>query len=63
VLRGLKCDVFLGAHGGYFGMLAKRERQKQQPDVNPFLDPAGYREFVDRAEKTYLEQLQRERGK
>jgi metallo-beta-lactamase class B len=63
VLRGLKCDVFLGAHGGYFGMLAKRERQKQQPDANPFIDPTGYREFVDRSEKAYLEQLQRERGK
>jgi metallo-beta-lactamase class B len=62
LLRGLKCDVFLGAHGAYFGMLAKRERQKQQPDVNPFIDPVGYREFVERSEKTYLEQLRREQG-
>jgi metallo-beta-lactamase class B len=63
VLRGLKCDVFLGAHGSYYGMLAKRERQKQRADVNPFIDPEGYREFVDRSEKAYLEQLRRERGK
>jgi metallo-beta-lactamase class B len=63
VLRGLKCDVFLGAHGGYYGMPAKRERQKQHPDVNPFIDPEGYRQFVDSSEKTYLEQLRRERGK
>jgi metallo-beta-lactamase class B len=63
VLRALKCDVFLGAHGGYFGMPAKRERQKQRPDVNPFIDPEGYRAFIDQSEKTYLEQLRRENGK
>jgi metallo-beta-lactamase class B len=63
VLRGLKCDVFLGAHGGYFGMLAKREQQEKQPGVNPFIDPEGYRAFIDKSEKTYLEQLHREQGK
>lgn len=61
VLRALHCDVFLGAHGGYFGMLAKRERQKLHPQPNPFIDPRGYREFVDRSEKAYLAQLSRER--
>jgi metallo-beta-lactamase class B len=63
VLRGLKCDVFLGAHGGYFGMLAKREKQKQEPGTNPFIDPQGYRSFVDRSEHAFLEQLHREQGK
>jgi metallo-beta-lactamase class B len=64
VLRGLKCDVFLGAHGGYYDLPAKRERQKQHPDAaNPFIDPAGYREYVDNAEKAHLEQLHREQDK
>ena len=26
VLKGLRCDVFLGAHGGYYGMIEKYER-------------------------------------
>lgn len=60
VLRALKCDVFLGAHGGYYGMIAKRERQKQDPEVNPFIDPKGYQEFIDSAESAYREQLRRE---
>lgn len=62
VLRSLHCDVFLGAHGGYFGMLSKRERQQVHPQPNPFLDPRGYREFIDRSEKAYRAQLSRERN-
>jgi metallo-beta-lactamase class B len=60
VLRALKCDVFLGAHGGYYGMAAKYEKMKGGAETNPFVDPDGYRAFVDRAEKVYLDQLARE---
>src|SRR5262249_46292024 len=28
VLKSLPCDLFLGAHGGYFGMLAKYDKMK-----------------------------------
>jgi metallo-beta-lactamase class B len=52
--------VFLGAHGGYYGMAAKYEKMKGGVETNPFVDPDGYREFVDRAEKVYLDQLARE---
>jgi metallo-beta-lactamase class B len=62
VLRALKCDVFLGAHGGYYGMAEKYQKMKGGAETNPFIDPDGYRAFVDRAEKVYLEQLARERG-
>jgi len=61
-LHGLKCDVFLGAHGGYYGMAAKYDRMKGGAAVNPFIDPAGYKAFIDRAEKTFLEQLAREKA-
>jgi metallo-beta-lactamase class B len=51
-LRALPCDVFLGAHGGYFDMPAKLKRY---PQVGPrvFIDPAGYKEFVDGAQETF----------
>ena len=62
VLHSLHCEVFLGAHGGYFGMLAKRERQKLHPQPNPFIDPQGYQEFVDQSERAYRAQLSRERN-
>ena len=51
-LRALPCDVFLGAHGGYFDMLAKLERYpKDGPRV--FIDPSGYQRFVADAQKTF----------
>jgi metallo-beta-lactamase class B len=61
VLRALKCDVFLGAHGGYYGMAAKYEKMKSGAGADAFVDPDGYRAFVDRAEKAYLDQLAREK--
>ena len=51
-LRALPCDVFLGAHGGYFDMLAKLKRYPQDgPRV--FIDPAGYEQFIDHAQETF----------
>src|SRR3954463_10516941 len=38
VLKGLPCDVFLGAHGGYYGMVAKYERARRGDGANPFVD-------------------------
>jgi metallo-beta-lactamase class B len=63
VLRSLHCDIFLGAHGGYYGMLAKYERFKRGELPNPFIDPAGYRAHIDAAEKRYQDQLAREGAK
>lgn len=38
VLKSLPCDVFLGAHGGYYDMTAKYARMKNG-GTNPFIDP------------------------
>jgi len=55
-LKALPCDVFLGAHGSYFDMLAKLKRYPQDgPRV--FIDPAGYQEFVADAEATFRKAL------
>jgi len=62
VLKALQCDIFLGAHGGYYGMAENYERMKRGEQPNPFIDPKGYAEHVARAEKRFLEQLARERG-
>src|SRR5262249_46019453 len=40
VLKSLPCDIFLGAHGGYYGLEEKYPRMKPG-GVNPFVDPAG----------------------
>lgn len=60
VLKSLKCDLFLGAHGNYYGMKAKYERLGS--GANPFLDPEGYKAFVAKSEKTFQDQLAQEKA-
>ncbi len=60
VLKALPCDLFLGAHGAYFGMLAKLEKMKAG-GPNPFIDPAGYRAYVSEREETFRKEWAREK--
>ncbi len=53
ILKALPCDIFLGAHGGYYGMIEKYERGKKDPTKNPFIDPDGYRAYVTEKEKAF----------
>jgi metallo-beta-lactamase class B len=55
-LRALPCDVFLGAHPGFFNMNEKLERMKAG-GANPFIDPAGYRAYLDRSEQDFRQAL------
>jgi metallo-beta-lactamase class B len=59
VLRGLTPDVFVTEHPGAFALEDKAGRAKTGA-ANPFVDPEGYRRFVDRSEQTYLTQLRQE---
>ena len=52
VLKSLPCDIFLGAHGSYYGMTAKYARSGNDK-ANPFLDPTGYREYIADREKAF----------
>ena len=60
VLKSLPVDVFLGAHGAYFGMLAKYDRLKNG-GANPFIDPAGYKAYVEERETTFLKELEKQK--
>jgi metallo-beta-lactamase class B len=57
ILKRLPCDVFLGAHGGYYGMIKKYERSKQGTVAEPFVDPDGYRAFVSQKERAFRDNL------
>lgn len=57
VLLKQKCDVFLGAHGDYYGMLAKYDQLKAKTEKNPFIDPEGYRAYVELKEKAFRKNL------
>lgn len=52
VLKSLPCDIFLGAHGAYFGMEEKYPRMKEGA-ANPFVDPQGYKKFVAQKEREF----------
>jgi metallo-beta-lactamase class B len=56
VLKSLPCDVFLGAHGNYYGMEAKYARMKEHA-ANPFIDPEGYKSYVAEREQTFRTEL------
>lgn len=45
VLKTLPCDIFLGAHGSYFG-LEEKYALRNSSAANPFLDHDGYLKFV-----------------
>ena len=60
VLKSLPCDIFLGAHGAYFGMLAKYEKMKAGGS-NPFIDPEGYRAYVAEREATFRKEWERQK--
>jgi metallo-beta-lactamase class B len=59
VLKALPCDLFLGAHGDYFGMEAKYARLKAG-DANPFIDPDGYKRYVAEREQAFRRELVRQ---
>jgi metallo-beta-lactamase class B len=61
-LKALPCDVFLGAHGGYFGMEAKYARMKPG-GVNPFVDPEGYKSYVAEREQAFRAELTKQEGR
>lgn len=53
VLKALKCDVFLGAHGAYYGMDEKLKRGGGAA----FIDPDGYKKFVADKEAEFRTKL------
>ena len=62
MLRALPCDVFLAPHGMFFGLTEKRRRQAAGATPNPFIDPAGYRDALARAEAALAAQLEKEQS-
>jgi metallo-beta-lactamase class B len=60
VLKSLPCDLFLGAHGGYFGLKAKYEKMKAGAK-DAFIDPAGYQAYVAERDDTFRKEWERQK--
>jgi len=55
-LRSLPCDIFLGAHGSYFNMLAKLDRMPKEGEA-VWIDPQGYQRAIDRGDAAFQKAL------
>jgi metallo-beta-lactamase class B len=61
VWKSLTCDVFLGAHGSYYGMAEKFARLKPG-GANPFVDPEGYKSYIEEREKAFQAELKKQQN-
>ncbi|HEX8837963.1 MAG TPA: subclass B3 metallo-beta-lactamase [Candidatus Acidoferrum sp.] len=61
VLQQLPCDIFLGAHGGYYNMEAKFAELKNG-GANPFVDPEGYKSYVAETEQAFRSELAKQKA-
>jgi metallo-beta-lactamase class B len=60
-LRRLHCDVFLGAHGGYFDLLRKLKLYSKD-GPRAFIDPDGYKQFVAKSRENFVKELSKQRA-
>jgi metallo-beta-lactamase class B len=60
VWKSLPCDVFLGAHGGYFDMLEKFKRAKAGAGESVWIDPQGYQTQLAERQAAFAAELQRQ---
>ena len=57
-LRALPADIFLGSHTNFFDLSRKRREAAAAADpAAPFIDPDGYRRYIDRAEAAFRKEL------
>ena len=61
VLKSLQADIFLGAHGSYYGLEEKFARMKEG-GPNPLIDPEGYKSYVAEREQTFLAELAKQKA-
>lgn len=61
VLKSLPCELFLGAHGSFFDLAAKRAAMLKTGSPLVFVDAAGCRRYLDEAEAGFRRQLTAQR--
>ena len=52
-----KVEIFLGSHAGFFDLEGKAKQLRAGSKSNPFVDPKGYREFIERNAQAFREKL------
>jgi metallo-beta-lactamase class B len=62
ILKSLPCDVLLGAHGSYYGMV-ERYDLLDKGRANVFVNPEGYKKYVAQKEQAFRQTLAVQQGK
>jgi metallo-beta-lactamase class B len=52
-LRALPVDVFLTQHAGAYGLADKAARLRSGATPNPFIDPDGYKRWIENGERNF----------
>jgi metallo-beta-lactamase class B len=60
-LKALPCEIFLAAHASVFDGPAKLARARAGAKPNPFLDSAAYQQWIARAERAFLAELEKQK--
>jgi metallo-beta-lactamase class B len=55
LMKSLQPDIWVAGHAGFFDMAGKAARAGKGP--NPYIDPAGYRRYVESAEERFRKLL------
>jgi metallo-beta-lactamase class B len=61
VLKSLRCDYFLGAHGSYFDLETKYAQLKAGKS-SAFIDPDGYKNYVADRERAFRRELAKQKA-
>jgi metallo-beta-lactamase class B len=60
IAKSLQVDVFLGSHASQFGLAEKIKRMSEGAQPNPFIDPQGFRAYVEKSESVFREALEKQ---
>ena len=56
-LRSLHVDLFFASHGSFLNLTEKRTRLRKESAESVFVDPDGYKLFVEEKERAFLQKL------
>ncbi len=60
ILKKNPCDVFLASHGQFFNLEDKSKQIRANAARNPFIDPQGYRQFLEQTHRDLEAEVERQ---
>ena len=61
-LKAMPVDIYLGAHPNVYGLAEKYARLEKGATENVFVDPKGFTAFIERGEKSFNAEFEKQRA-